>query len=150
MPPTGGLWYWALNMTKQNTQPIMRDIYCHHLNPSHQETLLSLHLKNELLWMAHQVTGTGHPFLQRRERGKPYHGRPCPTHRIHIAALIEISIYRGHEEAIIIAMSLSDIYNPKEGNASTEYSWFKGTHRETSSRLHPCDGIRPEHGLQNH
>jgi hypothetical protein len=43
----------------------MRDNYCPHLNPSHQETLLSLHLKYELLWMAHQVTGTGHPFLQK-------------------------------------------------------------------------------------
>jgi hypothetical protein len=41
----------------------MRDNYCPYLNPSHQETLLSLHLTYELLWMAHQVTGTGHPFL---------------------------------------------------------------------------------------
>jgi hypothetical protein len=35
--------------------------------------------------------------------------------RIHKAALMkEISIYRGHKEAIIIAMILSDIYNPKK------------------------------------
>jgi hypothetical protein len=44
-------------------------------------------------------------------------------YRIHISALMkEISIHRGHKEVIIIAMSLSDIYNPKEGYASTEYS----------------------------
>ena len=42
----------------------MRDNYCPHLNPSHRETLLSLHLKYELLRMAHKVTGTSHPFLQ--------------------------------------------------------------------------------------
>jgi hypothetical protein len=40
-----------------------------------------------------------------------------------MAALMkEIIIHRGHEEVIVIAMSLSDIYNPKEGYASTEYS----------------------------
>jgi hypothetical protein len=41
----------------------MRDNYCPHLNPSHRETLLLLHLKDALLWMAHWVTRTGHPFL---------------------------------------------------------------------------------------
>ena len=41
----------------------MRDNYCSHLNPSHRETLLSLHHKNELLWMALKVTGTNQPFL---------------------------------------------------------------------------------------
>jgi hypothetical protein len=41
----------------------MRDNYCPHLNPSHRETLLSLHLKYELLWMAHQVTGTGQTWF---------------------------------------------------------------------------------------
>ena len=45
----------------------MRDNYCPHLNPSHRETLLSSHLKYELLRMAHKVTGTGHPFLQGRK-----------------------------------------------------------------------------------
>ncbi len=45
----------------------MRDNYCHHLNQSHRETLLSSHLKYELLRMAHKVTGTGHPFLQSRK-----------------------------------------------------------------------------------
>ncbi len=39
----------------------------------------------------------------------------------------EISIHGGHEDVIIIAMSLLDIYNPKEGYTSMEYSWFKGT-----------------------
>jgi hypothetical protein len=48
----------------------MRDNYCPHLNPSHRETLLSLHLKYELLRMAHKVTGTGHPFLQKIRKGK--------------------------------------------------------------------------------
>ncbi len=42
----------------------MRDNYCPHLNPSHQKTLLSSHLKYELLRMAHKVTGNSHPFLQ--------------------------------------------------------------------------------------
>jgi len=69
-PPTGGLWYWELNMTKQNTQPKTRDNYCPHLNPLHRETLLSLHLKYELLRMAHKVTGTGHPFLQKIGKGQ--------------------------------------------------------------------------------
>jgi hypothetical protein len=32
--------------------------------------LLSLHLKYELLLMAHMVTGTGHPFLQKIGRGQ--------------------------------------------------------------------------------
>jgi hypothetical protein len=60
--------------------------------------------------MAHQVTGTGHPFYRRYERGKPYQGRPCPIQRIHIAALMkEISIHEGHEEIIIVAVSLSGI-----------------------------------------
>jgi hypothetical protein len=48
----------------------MRDNYCPHLNPLHRETLLSLHLKYELLRMAHKVTGTGHPFLQNIGKGQ--------------------------------------------------------------------------------
>jgi hypothetical protein len=48
----------------------MRDNYCPCLNPSHRETLLSLHLKYELLQMAHKVTGTGHPFLQKIGKGQ--------------------------------------------------------------------------------
>jgi hypothetical protein len=68
MPPIGG--FWALNMTKQNTRPKTRDNYCPHLNPSHREMLLSLHLKIELLRMAQMVTGTGHPYLQKIERGQ--------------------------------------------------------------------------------
>ena len=47
----------------------------------------------------------------------------------------EIIIHRGHEEVIVIAMSLSDIYNPKEGYASTEYSWFKGNSNGLSKDL---------------
>jgi hypothetical protein len=57
-------------LTKQNTQPKMRDKYCPHLNPLHRETLLSLHLTYELLRMAHKMTGTGHPFLQMIGRGQ--------------------------------------------------------------------------------
>jgi hypothetical protein len=37
---------------KADVPAIMRDNYCRHLNPSHRETLLSLHLACELLWMA--------------------------------------------------------------------------------------------------
>jgi hypothetical protein len=32
--------------------------------------LLALHLKYELLRMAHKVTGTGHPFLQKIGKGQ--------------------------------------------------------------------------------
>ena len=65
-------------MTKQNNQPKMRDNYCPQLNPSHRETLLSLHLKYELLWIALKVTGTGHPFLRNREKGQSISWQTIP------------------------------------------------------------------------
>ena len=56
----------------------MRDNYCPHLNPLHQETLLSLHIKYELLWMAHQVTGTSHPFLYKIGKGQAISWQAIP------------------------------------------------------------------------
>jgi hypothetical protein len=44
--------------------------------------------------------------------------------RIHKATLMKeinrLCIHRGHEDVIIIVMSFSDIYNPKEGYDSME------------------------------
>ena len=65
----------------------MRDNYCPHLNPSHQEMLLSLHLKYELLRMAHKVTGTGHPFLQGRKGASHIMAGHDLYDRIHKATL---------------------------------------------------------------
>jgi hypothetical protein len=66
---------------KQNNQSKMRDNYCPHLNPLHQETLLSLQLTYELLWMALKVTLTGHPFLQKIGKGQaiPWQAIPYTT-----------------------------------------------------------------------
>ncbi len=72
----------------------MRDNYCPHLTPSHRETLLSLHLKYELLRMAHKVTGTGHPFLQGRKGASHIMAGHALHNRIrHTAPLIK-KIYR--------------------------------------------------------
>jgi hypothetical protein len=71
----------------------MRDNYCPHLNPSHRETLLSSHLKYELLRMAHKVTGTGHPFLQGRKGASHIMAGHALYDRIHNATLIK-GIYR--------------------------------------------------------
>ena len=71
----------------------MRDNYCPHLNPSHRETLLSLHLKYELLRMAHKVTETGHPFLQGRKGASHNTAGHTLYDRIHKATLIK-EIYR--------------------------------------------------------
>ncbi len=129
MPPTGGLWYWARSVTKQNTQPNMRDNHCPHLNPSHRETLLSLHLKNELLRMAHQVTGTSHPFLQRIGKGQAvsWQAMPCTTDT-HSWSNKKRSVSIGvmKKESLLQWASLTFII-PKKKYASTEYSWFKGT-----------------------
>ena len=67
----------------------MRDNYCPHLNPSHRETLLSSHLKYELLRMAHKVTGTGHPFLQGRKGASHIMAGHDLYDRIHKATLIK-------------------------------------------------------------
>ncbi len=51
-------------------------------------------------------------FIELKEGAKPYHGRPYPIAQIHKATLIkEINrlVYRSNEEAIIIAMGLSNI-----------------------------------------
>ncbi len=67
----------------------MRNNYCPDLNPSHRETLLSLHLKYELLRMAHKVTETGHPFLQGRKGASHNTAGHAPYDRIHKATLIK-------------------------------------------------------------
>ncbi len=67
----------------------MRDNYCPHQNPLHRETLLSSHLKHELLRMAHKVTGTGHPFLQGRKGANHIMAGHTLYDRIHKATLIK-------------------------------------------------------------
>ncbi len=93
----------------------MRNNYCPHLNPSHRETLLSLHLRYELLQMAHKVTGTSHPFLQKIEEGQATSWQAMPYMTEYQSYSNkrnkQTSIYRGHKEVIIIVMSLCEKKN---------------------------------------
>ena len=156
MPPLGGLWYWALNMTKQNTQPKTGDNYCPHLNPLHRETLLSLHLRNELLWMAHKVTGTGHPFLQDRKGTSHNMAGHALYDRIHKATptkenrLVSIGVTEGNHHCNEPLWQLQS----RKGYVSMD-SWFTGnslracqprintTLQKPRLHLYPCNGIRP-------
>ncbi len=111
--------------------------------------LLSLHLKNEL---------QNQPPISTEDR-KPN------TTDTHSCSNKEISIHRGHKEVIIIAMSLSDIYNPKEDMPVQNTADLKELNERIVKRprptpkinstlqklkLNPCNIIRPDHGLLNH
>ncbi len=70
--------------------------------------------------------------IEMKDRAKPYHGRPYPIPQIHKATLMKkISrlMDRSTEEAIIITMGLSDIYNPKEGHDSAYHHQFLGAYQ---------------------
>jgi hypothetical protein len=58
-------------------------------------------------------------FIEVNEGARPYHCRPYPIPQMQKSCSIEkaqqTSIYRGLEEAIIIAMGLPNIHNPKDG-----------------------------------
>jgi hypothetical protein len=66
--------------------------------------------------------------------GKPYHSRPYPiqqdTQSYSNERDKQTSINRGHKEVIIIVMSLSDIYNPREQYDSMELADLQGTQLE--------------------
>jgi hypothetical protein len=61
--------------------------------------------------------------IELKEGATPYHGRSYPIPQIHKATLMkEINrlVDRSNEEAIIITMGLSDIYNPEKGHDSAD------------------------------
>ncbi len=113
--------------------------------------------------MAHQVTGTSHPFLQKIGKGQAITWQAMPyTTDTHSCSNKEIGIHRGHKEVIIIAMNLSDMYNPKEDMPVRNTADLNKLNKQIVQRprpdpkinstlqklkLNPCDVIRPEHGL---
>ncbi len=112
---------------KANLPEIVKD-NCSHLEPSQQEKLLSLLLDYESLFDGTLGDWNRKPIsVGMKEGAKPYHGRPYPIPQINKATLMkEINRLenRGAEEAIIITMGLSDIYNPKEGYNSADHHQF--------------------------
>jgi len=101
---------------------------CPHLTPSERDMLLSLLLDYELLFDGTLGDWKRPPVsVELKDGAKPYHGRPYPIPQIHKATLmkeIDRLVDRSAKEAIIIAMGLSDIYNPKEGYDSKYYPIF--------------------------
>ena len=51
----------------------------------------------------------------------------------------EISIYKGHKEVIIIAMSLSDIYNPKEFRIRGNSTEWQKTSSDSQNQHHTAE-----------